>query len=378
MFAHIFTYRLKCILRDRQMVFWTVLFPIVLATLFFLAFGHLDKAEKFEKIPVAVVNNAFYDSTPAFRQAISSASGTDGTALFKLTICNAGKAKQLLDAGSVDGYLVPGDSIQMVVKGSGINQTILKAFADSYLQTSSAAGNILRQNPAALRTLQAGQSQTDYLRTVSPTKAAPNDTLTYYYALIALACMYGGFWGIKEMGAIQANLSAQAARVNLAPVHKLKVFGYSLCAALCVQLISIFLLVGYLGLVLGVSFGPRIGFVLLACVAGSLLGVSLGAMIAALIKKGDLLQIAVLITLTMFGSFLSGLMASQVKYYVTTALPFMAYINPANLISDSFYALYYYTSMTRYWVNLGLMFAFSLVFGLIVYFSLRRHRYASL
>jgi ABC-2 type transport system permease protein len=33
MFAHIFIYRLKCLLRDKETIFWTLLFPLLFGLL---------------------------------------------------------------------------------------------------------------------------------------------------------------------------------------------------------------------------------------------------------------------------------------------------------------------------------------------------------
>ena len=53
---------MKCLLRDRSTLFWTLLFPLLLSTLFFVAFGHLhsDQDIVFDPIPVAVVDNEAY------------------------------------------------------------------------------------------------------------------------------------------------------------------------------------------------------------------------------------------------------------------------------------------------------------------------------
>lgn len=58
MFWHVFVYRLKCLVRDRELVFWTLIFSILLGTLFYVAFGHLTaESARFQPIKVAVVNN---------------------------------------------------------------------------------------------------------------------------------------------------------------------------------------------------------------------------------------------------------------------------------------------------------------------------------
>ena len=48
------------------------------------------------------------------------------------------------------------------------------------------------------------------------------------------------------------------------------------------------------------------------------------------------------------------------------------------MISDAFYALYYYSDYSRFFLNIGILAGFSLVFYLVVYFTTRRQKYASL
>jgi len=58
MFWHIFKYQLKCRFRDKLSVFWTLLFPIALATIFNLAFSNILTGEEFEKVNIALVNSS--------------------------------------------------------------------------------------------------------------------------------------------------------------------------------------------------------------------------------------------------------------------------------------------------------------------------------
>jgi ABC-2 type transport system permease protein len=236
---------------------------------------------------------------------------------------------------------------------------------------------IAQSDPAAAAHMQY-DGETSYVKAVSPGKVDPDSWVTYYYALIAMASLFGGFWGIKEIEDIQANLSPCGARLNVAPVHKLKMLAYSFPAAIAIQFLSCIVLVVYLSLVLNVDFGNQMGFILIACLAGSITGVTFGAMIGAVVKGGDGIKTAVLLTTSLVLSFLSGLMVTDIKYAVVHAVPAMAFLNPASLISDAFYALYYYTSYTRFFVNIGLLIGFSAVFTLIVYVITRRQRYASL
>jgi len=373
MFFHIFKYRLKCSIRDKQMMFWTFLFSIVLATLFNLAFANLSSHEIFKKVPISIVNNADYKKETGFQKAITESK------LFSIKLTTQRQAETGLENNKIDGYLLFKDGINIVLKNSGLNQTILKQFVDSYLQFDSSIRKIIIKNPKALPSLISGENTQDsYLKEVSPNKTAPNNILTFFYALIAMSCLYGSFWGLKEVSAVQANLSDQGARLNLVPVHKLKIFAASLCSVSLIHILSTFLLIAYMSFVLKISFGNDLPFILLACVIGSVTGVSLGAMVSAVIKKNEGLKVGILIGVSMILSFLSGLMVADMKYLISKSVPVLKYLNPANLIADAFYSLYYYNTHTMYFINIALLAAFSVLFYLIVYFIMRRQKYASI
>jgi ABC-2 type transport system permease protein len=380
MFKHIFAYRLKCLLRDRMLVFWTLLYPMVLATLFALAFSNMSNSEAFANIRIAIVDNAEYQQNTVFQIALNSVSDANpaaGQKLFHVSVEPLAKAEEDLKNNAIKGYVLFDSSVKVVVKESGIDQSILKEFVDGTLQARSAYGTILTLNPAAAKGFQPPDTA-GYIQQTAPGKAKPNGVLTYFYALIAMAALMGGFWGNKEITGIQADFSPQAARLNMAPVHKLKALVSSFCAAILVQFISMVLLVAYMGLALRVNFGGQLPFVLIACLAGSFAGVMLGALISALFGKNESVKIGVLISLSMVLSFLAGLMVGGVKFAVTHAVPAMAWANPANLIADAFYSLYYYNGYGRFFANIGALMGMSAVFCLIVYFVTRRQRYASL
>ncbi|MCJ7688473.1 MAG: ABC transporter permease, partial [Clostridiaceae bacterium] len=203
-------------------------------------------------------------------------------------------------------------------------------------------------------------------------------TLNYFYALIAMTCLYGGLLGLKEITDIQGDLSKRAARINMAPVHKMKMFIYSLCAAFLIQFTEILILLGYLHFALRVDFGDQLSYILLLCFVGCFTGISSGTMISALIKKSEGIKIGILIGTTLAGSFLAGLNYANIKYLVEKSVPILSYINPATLITDGFYTLYYYNNHQRFFVNISILTLLSIVFCLTTYFIIRRQKYASI
>ena len=98
-------------------------------------------------------------------------------------------------------------------------------------------------------------------------------------------------------------------------------------------------------------------------------------MIASVIKAHENLKLGIIISVTMLGCFLSGMMGITMKYLVDTKMPIVNKLNPASMITDGFYALYYYETTERYFFNI---FSLLLVAGILFFISymfLRRQKY---
>lgn len=379
MFWHIFKYRLKSTVRDVQTIFWTLAFPIILVSFFAMAFSNLENISEYKTIKIGLVNTQQYQKDTMFQSHITAASKNENP-LFDVTIYDTQEAAvAALSGKQISGFILEDAALHLTIRSEGIDQTIMKEFLDWYLQTASSVNNIISGNPAAGMKISGILSENiTYIKDTNTGTNKPNDVLTYYYALIAMTCLYGAFMGSKEVTAVQANQSAQAARLNLAPVHKLKVFLSSLCAVTLIQYLSILILIAYMAFVLKIDFGNQIGYILLASFAGCCAGVSFGAFVGAATKKGEGIKTGIIISASMAMSFLAGLMVARMKYMATRSFPILAYINPANLIADAFYALYYYNTYDRYFLNVGLLFAFSFVFYLIVFLLMRGQQYESI
>ena len=146
MFMHIFTYRLKKLLRTKEVIFWTLAFPIMLSIFFNLAFSNLDSSEVFEPFSAAVVSDENYESNPNFKTVLKEVS-TGEDRLMNLREVTKTEAEELLKAGEISGYMESGDQIKLYVSASGLNQNILRLFLDNYNQTFFTIENILKENP---------------------------------------------------------------------------------------------------------------------------------------------------------------------------------------------------------------------------------------
>ncbi len=379
MFKHIYFSRLKLLLRSTEDVFWTLLFPIILSVFISMAFSNLAGAENFSPIPIAVVENKEITGQTAFLQAIQSVSDDNDNntdKLFHVIYTTKDEAEQSLRDNTVKGYILFDSGAHVVVKGSGVEQTFIKQFMDSIQQIGSSYRTILSTNPAAASSIRYSGETSFLSESGTPAMTQADSIAISFYGLLAMAAMFGGFWGKREVEDIQANLSPQAMRLNLVPIRKLKAFGSSICASITIHYLSLIVTVAFMALILDVDFGSQLGYILIICFFSSTMGVSFGAFVAALIKN-DGIRNAVTLAVSLALSAIAGMVNPSLKYLVTDSLPVMSYINPANLISDAFYALYIGYN-DRMVLNIGLMLGFSVVFSLIVYLVARRQKYASL
>lgn len=175
-----------------------------------------------------------------------------------------------------------------------------------------------------------------------------------------------------------ADISNVAARVNAAPVHKIKAFLSSAAASVLIQTAEILVLLCYLVFVLKLDFGNKTGFVLLTAFIGVNLGFSFGAFISAVVKKSEGVKVAAIVGVTMICCFFAGMMQHEIKYIVSQKAPIFSYINPLNLLTDSLYSLYYYDTFSRYFKNIILLTVFIAVFCSGTYLIIRRRKYASI
>jgi ABC-2 type transport system permease protein len=380
MFGHIFKNRLKCIVRDKVLIFWTLIFPLILATLFNMSIGNIDKASSFKAISIGVVDNAEYNRDQNFKTVLASASQGEQK-LFEIHTGTMEEMDKMLDDNKISAYIVAADSIEMVVRNSGFNQTIVKTFLDEYTQTSGAIKNIISGKPSIdIQSLmeKAGKRESVIRNIPIGKKSNPSQAVTYFYSLIAMACMYGSYFGLKEIMDIQADLSTRAARLNVSPANKLKMVLGGLSAAFIIQFLEIMVLMAYLVFILKVDFGSQLGYILLTCLIGCMAGLTFGSFVSAAVKKKEGIKTAILIGGTMTASFLAGMMVGQLKYIIQRNVPLLSYINPVALITDAFYALYFFDGHERFFLNIGLLCCFTVIFGALTYLVIRRQKYESL
>lgn len=377
MIWHIFKYRVKSLIRTWEVLFWTLAFPILLSVFFYLGFGNYFEAkEKFHAIPAAVVVE---QENPYIRQMLESLSGEGSAGMLEITETDKENAGQLLADGQIEGIFYMNDSLGLEFKKNGISQSILKTIADSYAQMTELIVRMAAEDPKAAGQLLEDMAEDISLnREISYTSGDMDSMLQYFYALLAMTCLYGSFQGLLNAEQLQANLSSLAARKIAAPAPRMKMILGEFAAASAMQFITVLAVIGFMQFVLKVNFGTRIFPIIFLALGGSILGVSFGFFAGCIGKRDMSFKSSVLIAVSMFLSFLSGLMVDKIKITIERSCPLLNRLNPAALIADAFYALNIYDGYERYLMNMAGILIYAGVFCTAGFLLARRKKYASL
>lgn len=365
MFLHSFKNTFKYLLREKSMVFWALVFPIILGILFKLAFGGITENNKFEAIEIAVSERALSDEN--FKNFLDTMKDEN---YFKITKTND---KEILDTNS-DIRVFIEEKDKIFTKKSGIEETIVETILNDYLQKSEMITRIMKEKPDTDITKLLEVE--DYIKDESRKNMDPINA--FFYTLVGMTTIYGYMWGLYVIYQYEANLSVNAKRNAVAPIKKSVSLIASILASWIINFVITLIFIFYLDKALGVEFGDRMPLMVLLSLVSSLTGVALGILIGVSNKKTIEFKINLGIAITMLMSFLSGMMIPKIKVIIQENMPILGKINPVSVVTDSIYSLYYYESTSRFYQNIGLLILISLAFFLASLFFMRGKEYESL
>ena len=391
MFIHNLKYTIKTLFKNKVLIFWTFAFPIVLGLFFNMAFSNIEKDEKLQVFDIAVVNNNVFQKEKIYQDALKKLEhGKDK--LFNIKYVSQKKANKLLNNSDIKGYIIfKNDKPEVVIKENGTYQTIIKFVITEINQNKIMIENLSKKEVED--EIVNGNVSIDQEKIVDNIlnkiksekvefKNISNSNLSYmqieYYTLIAMACMYGGMLGLTAINNSLANMSSKGKRISVSPNKKSVIVLSSAIGSYIVSLVGLVLLLVFLKLILKVDFGNNAFLVILLSLVGNLAGISLGVLIASIFRVSEGAKTGITIAITMFLSVLSGMMGVTLKYVIDKNIPVVNLINPNNLITDGFYSLYYYDTLSRYFRDISYLLIFIIICLTISFISLRREKYDSI
>lgn len=391
---NVFKGALAVLVRKRELFIWSLAFPILLSTMFMLMFANLDDATAFDPVPTAIVSDAKYDNASAFAEVIDTlgASGDD-----QLLDVRAYKtfddARAALTSGDVIGIIsVDADGAPMLAvspdsSGLGVDQigrTILSTVVNTYVRNADLLAGIAADNPLALADpdrIENALARESATEQVSLTYSTPAQTVRFYYALLGMAALFCGQIGMLAICEAQPNLTALGVRRSIGAVSRGKTLTGTLAASWVISFVCLLVAFLYIRFVIGIDFAGREGACVAAIAVAALFSTAFGTLLGALPKISLGVKSGLLTGITCLLSLFAGLYGEpcmELADQIAREAPVLAAVNPARVVTDLFYSLYYYDSFAPFAEKIGTLLIMTAILSAVSVLFVRRQRYASL
>lgn len=342
-------YQGKNLFRDFGFSFWSIVYPLIMATFFYMTLsGILD-------FQLDNINVGIDSGSPI------------GYILEEINFVNVHEITEneivkKLDDEEIDGFI--DEDLNIKVNKSGINQTIIKEVVEQ-----------IKQMGKLNRPIENYDFTAEYIK---DRNQKSNSIIIIFYSLIAMVSTYGVFAGIETVNLIQANLSNIGARLNITPLKKHKFLLDGVIVALLLNLFANVILFIYIKYGLKLNLFTEIKYSAILIIMGNLFGVALGVFIGSSNKKKDSVKTIMAISITLFWSFLSGMMNPEIKVMIDKNVPILNKLNPISIITNNLYRINLLESTKSVGEGILILSIESIVLIFISYIFLRGKNYDSI
>ncbi|MBR4780204.1 MAG: ABC transporter permease [Lachnospiraceae bacterium] len=365
MFLNILCKKLKICVNNKQNIFWTLMFPIILGTLFTIAFGGIFETYKFEEIKTAVVFDTDDEQVISNAKNVLENISNDGKKLLDIQYLEYAEAEALLkDGEKVNGIIrVKEDGkLTLDIVSNGVLSTIQQSIVTGYNQNVTMIEKVAKEHPENLyEVIKSVSESTSYVLPKSLGGDNKDPFISYFYNLLAMTTLFASMHSLRIGNNTQANMSKVGARANASPVRRMSFQIAGFIASFLVSLAVVEIGLTVMIFVLKVEFGGDMLMIYLTSALATLLGVSLGFFVGNLGSFSLDKKEGILVGITLLGCALSGLMYGDMKIIIAEKAPIINKINPTAVISDSYYALNMLGVGSRYFETVMYMVGLSLV-----------------
>lgn len=391
-----FKYTTLSIVRERSIVVWVLLFPLILATLFNAMFKGIDEnAYDLDPIPVAIVNKSEGGADKAFQTMMDMLSSGDEAFLAPIDAKTSEEARALLRDNKTIGTITldadgwPSLELSAVTGETGVSmgqveRTVLADVVDDFCRTREAVEDIIKNDSQAIEDPEFALSFVrfdDYTSELKITHSQTREYVRYFYALLGFAALMAANVGLTAVGAIQPNISPLGARRAISGTGRSRMLVGAIAASWLVSFLALVVAFVYIRFALGVEFGGREAACILGIAVAALMATALGALVGALPHVPSSAKGGILTGITCLLSLFAGLYGTSALRFadqVAREAPWATVVNPVKQVSNMFYSLYVYTDLTPFFQTIVVLAITTAVFALVAVLMMRRQSYASL
>lgn len=355
MFNYLLAARLKLLIRQKELIFWTLAFPIFLGLLFYLGLTNTYQADISNEYAIGIVSE---DSMTANDFTTALTKETSANFVYDFQFVSRKEAEENLRQGKMISYFeIEGpQTIQLVTKAQGMIQRKLKLERDQYLQEK-----------------QSNESSANLTFTAKKeTRGTINYRNFYFFTLIGMAIGYGMVWGVylvndlKQKG-LQSRLKASRLSNTEAMITRI-------AAAFIILFTEVLLLIGFFRIIFQIEFTMSLTKLLLLCITAIGASLSLGALLGTVMRRFKTEAAIFLgISLSTWMGCLAGMFNSMgAKNWIDQNAEILGKINLVNVVSESLFYLNYSLTADIFYKNIVYLLGLTIVFSLSTYFCQKR------
>ena len=368
-------------IREKSNIFWTMIFPLILATLFHFTLGEMLDQNGMETISAAYVTQSAAESaeSPSHQEKDSFLEYLESfdNSWLKILPMTEKEAENALKNDEILGTFYGGEEKSLTIGENSTYTSILSQILEIYEKNEVLIARIAQDHPEHLS--DAVTALEDYktcTETVTFDGTSMDSVQNYFFALIAMTCLYGSFMGMYNAVGVQANTSVLGARLTAGCV---KSIAASLLSSWMISFLEVLILLFYMDVILGdIDLSRQILQIFVICAAATLYSCCLGMVIGTVGSWSANLKNGIVVAVSMACSFAADLMLSGVKGAIETYAPVINRINPGALTTDAFYSVLVYNDTEKYFRSLILLTVFALLLLTAAVLSMRRMRYESI
>lgn len=356
-------YELKVFLGNYANMFWMMAFPLLLLTVFTIAFSNLRFHElDLKKASIAYHEEAFMPlyfveapkELPDF--GTLDKSGIENT-LFKGKMLTKDQALEALKKGQIDAYV--DKDLSLVISKNGISQMIM----DEVLTTS-------KQITSLNLPLDVYDFNRNYVEN-SGEKYSPIDII--FYALFSMISLYGAYLSGTIGNRLIVRGQTVALRNTSSPTSKVWQVMISVVSSFLWTLFMIAMMIVYTEFILKQHFFSRDLNNIPLIVSAIIFGISWGLFLGTLIEK-ESSQMAAIIASLLIMSGISGLYSNDIRILIQRIFPLILKVNPVSMICDELIKVNMLGNYSTLGNTVLLLAAYSIILIIISVLRIRRKK----
>ncbi|MBR1673379.1 MAG: ABC transporter permease [Eubacterium sp.] len=381
MFSNVFSKQLKIGLRNRPNIFWTLMFPVLLGTLFYVAFGSIFETYHSEPIKTSVIYETEDAGVKEYINEFLTSLTMNDNKLLDIVEAPVDEMDKMLEDEKINGIITVGKDgrLKLKIASNGNKSTIQENIVTAYNQSADLVEKVAAEHPEKLEEVLAKIS--DRVSFVNAKDMAGDNKdpyVQYFYNLIAMTTLFAALNSLRIGNNCQANMSAIGARTNASPLKRTVFQLGGFLASYLVQTIIVFIGLAYMIFGLKVKFGGEVPLIFATTALASLLGIALGFMVGNFGSMAVEKKESILVAIILGSCALSGLMMGDMKPMIAEKAPIVNKINPAAVISDSYYCLNMFGTGSRFFTCIIYMAGLSVIFTVVGMMLGRRQSYDSI